>query len=233
MRTLVISAALLALAAFAGCNASSTATDPPAPPQLPRDFQWEGRWIVSDLGIDVPFTWQGSGGNVQMIAGAEGDPIHFTNLIYDDQLYTLTYEWPDTVPPLPSDDCVCLGRLTLDELNRCLSSSRYVGAEILKEGEPRHVHHFRVSVVFGDSDFASNELIEAYRNRDLFLNTVNWLMGDVEAISIRPNRSRASRFQLSEEQFRTIRSLSLLVLPEALGMLGVLGWWSRRRAPES
>jgi len=87
-------------------------------------------------------------------------------------------------------------------------------------------------VVYGDSDFASNELLEAYRNRDLFLNSVNWLAGDVEAISIRPNRSRASRFQLSQEQFTTIRSLSLFVLPEAFGILGVLTWWTRRRPPE-
>jgi ABC-type uncharacterized transport system involved in gliding motility auxiliary subunit len=87
-------------------------------------------------------------------------------------------------------------------------------------------------VVFGDSDFASNELLDAYRNRDLFLNTVNWLLGDVEAISIRPNKSRASRFQLSQEQFLRIRSLALFVLPEVLGVLGVLAWWSRRRPPE-
>lgn len=98
------------------------------------------------------------------------------------------------------------------------------------EGEPS-ARPARI-VVFGDSDFAANELIEAYRNRDLFLNSVNWLMGDVEAISIRPNRSRASRFQLSQEQFMTIRSLSLFVLPEAFGVLGVLTWWSRRRPPE-
>jgi ABC-type uncharacterized transport system involved in gliding motility auxiliary subunit len=86
-------------------------------------------------------------------------------------------------------------------------------------------------VVFGDSDFASSELIEAYRNRDLFVNTVNWLMGDVEAISVRPNRSRASRFQLTSEQFLTIRSLSVFVLPEALAVMGVFTWWARRRAP--
>jgi ABC-type uncharacterized transport system involved in gliding motility auxiliary subunit len=85
--------------------------------------------------------------------------------------------------------------------------------------------------VFGDSDFATNELIEAYRNRDLFVNTVNWLIGDVEAISIRPARSRASRFELSAEQFLQIRSLSLFVLPEAIAIVGVLVWWSRRRAP--
>ena len=84
-------------------------------------------------------------------------------------------------------------------------------------------------MVFGDADFASNELIESSgRNRDLFINSVNWLMGDVEAISIRPNTSRASRFQLSMTQFRTIRSLSLFVLPEAIAVLGVFTWWSRR-----
>ncbi len=83
-------------------------------------------------------------------------------------------------------------------------------------------------VVFGDADFASNELIEAYRNRDLFLNTVNWLLGDIEAISVRPNRSRASRFQPTAEQFQRIHSLSLLVLPQAIAILGGIVWWSRR-----
>jgi ABC-type uncharacterized transport system involved in gliding motility auxiliary subunit len=83
-------------------------------------------------------------------------------------------------------------------------------------------------VVFGDADFAANELIQAYRNQDLFVNSINWLMGDVEAISIRPNVSRASRFQLTQAQFQTIRSLSLFVLPEAIAVLGVFMWWSRR-----
>ncbi|MGH0030933.1 MAG: GldG family protein [Myxococcota bacterium] len=82
--------------------------------------------------------------------------------------------------------------------------------------------------VYGDADFASNEYITAYRNRDLFVNTVNWLIGDVEAISVRPNQSRASRFQLSNEQFSNIRQLSLFVLPEAIAVLGVFTWWSRR-----
>ncbi len=85
----------------------------------------------------------------------------------------------------------------------------------------------RVSV-FGDVDFASNELLDAYRNRDLFVNTVNWLMGDVEAISIRPALSRASRFQLTAEQFVRIRTLSLFMLPEFLAIIGVWVWWARR-----
>jgi ABC-type uncharacterized transport system involved in gliding motility auxiliary subunit len=86
-------------------------------------------------------------------------------------------------------------------------------------------------VVFGDSDFASNQGIDAYRNRDLFVNSVNWLLGDVEAISIRPNKSRASRLTLSTEQLSTIRYVALFVLPQAIALVGVLAWWSRRRAP--
>jgi ABC-type uncharacterized transport system involved in gliding motility auxiliary subunit len=86
-------------------------------------------------------------------------------------------------------------------------------------------------VVFGDSDFAANGLIDGYRNRDLFVNAVNWLLGDVEAISIRPVRSRSSRLQLSTEQFHQIRYLCLFVLPEAIALVGVLAWWLRRRAP--
>ncbi len=86
-------------------------------------------------------------------------------------------------------------------------------------------------VVIGDSDFASNQLLDAYRNRDLFVNAVDWLAGDVQAISVRPNRSRASRLALSAEQFSRLRYLSLFVLPEAIAFLGVLAWWSRRRAP--
>lgn len=98
------------------------------------------------------------------------------------------------------------------------------GAEPKAAMEPR-------LVVFGDSDFATNEMLGAYRNRDLFVNSVNWLLGDVEAISVRPPKSRASRLTLSSEQFSQIRALSLFVLPELIAVAGVWAWWSRRRAP--
>jgi ABC-type uncharacterized transport system involved in gliding motility auxiliary subunit len=88
-------------------------------------------------------------------------------------------------------------------------------------------------VVVGDTNFASNEFLDAGRNRDLFLNAANWLIGDVEAISVRPNTSRASRFQLSAEQFHAIRSASLFFLPEAIAVLGVFTWWTRRHPADA
>jgi ABC-type uncharacterized transport system involved in gliding motility auxiliary subunit len=93
------------------------------------------------------------------------------------------------------------------------------------EAEPR-------LVVFGDSEFASNEYIEAHVNRDLFLNAVNWLMGDVEQIGVRPRLSRASRFELDAGQFRGIVYLSLFVLPETIAVIGVVAWWLRRESAE-
>ncbi|MGO1539877.1 MAG: hypothetical protein ACTHW3_10970, partial [Leucobacter sp.] len=66
----------------------------PDPPQIPEDFTWTGRYQVPDLGIEVPFTWHGQDGDFQMVAGGEDYPIHFTNLIYEGELYILTYEWP-------------------------------------------------------------------------------------------------------------------------------------------
>ena len=88
----------------------------------------------------------------------------------------------------------------------------------------------KLRLVCTDEDAGANEFIDRYSNRDLFVNAVNWSLGDVEAISIRPNVGRASRFALSTQQFQRIRSLSLFVLPEGIAVLGVLTWWSRRRA---
>jgi hypothetical protein len=142
---------LLALALLIA-SASLARADPP-PPQLPRDFQWEGRYFVKDLGFDVSFSWQGKDGDMQMIAGSEDEAIHFTNLIYHDQLYTLTYKWDQIVPPEPVK-CVCLGELSLPMLNQCLNSSRFVGAETLARTRHPAVNHFRVSVVFGAASVA-------------------------------------------------------------------------------
>ncbi|MCE2983163.1 MAG: hypothetical protein LW832_06320 [Parachlamydia sp.] len=52
------------------------------PPRLPKNFSWKGRYVVPDLNINVPFTWNGNEGNIQMVAGGQKHPIYFTNLIY-------------------------------------------------------------------------------------------------------------------------------------------------------
>jgi len=87
-------------------------------------------------------------------------------------------------------------------------------------------------VVFGDSDFASNEYIDSFRNRDLFLNSVNWLLGDVEQIALRPNVAKASRHRFSVDDFQRLQTLSLFVMPQLIAMIGVIAWWLRRDRAE-
>ncbi len=120
----------------------------PRPPLLPADFQGTGRYIVRDLGIDVPFTWQGRDGDSQMIAGGPQYPIWFTNLIYHNTLYTLTYKWPN-IPLYPPQPCDQLGFFNRQIFNDKLKTARFVGPEILQGDNDRHVDHWRVGVVAG------------------------------------------------------------------------------------
>jgi hypothetical protein len=115
----------------------------PRPPRLPRNFRGKGKWIVRDLGITVPFTWEGKNGNSQMIAGGPQYPIWFTNLIYKNNLYTLTYKWPN----LNVHPCSKIPGFNLRTLNQALKKSRFVGRETLDLNRQRRVNHWRVGLV--------------------------------------------------------------------------------------
>lgn len=83
-------------------------------------------------------------------------------------------------------------------------------------------------VVFGDSDFVDNQSITRMFNGDLFLNTIGWLAGEEALISIRPKTTRGSRVTMTPQQTRDIFYFSVLILPEALLLLGLAIWWRRR-----
>ncbi len=146
LKTLVLCFALVAGAAACSNDGGSSAegAGDASPPQIPADFTWTGRYVVPDLDVEVPFTWNGRGGNFQMVAGGEGLPIHFTNLIYDGQLYTLTYEWPG----VPRNPCSHVGPFTVDELNAGLAEASFVGRETLHGEQIREVNHFRSTSVW-------------------------------------------------------------------------------------
>ena len=82
--------------------------------------------------------------------------------------------------------------------------------------------------VFGNAMFANNQYLNQYFNRDFLLNTISWLGGEEELISIRPRTMRASRVQFTQEQGTAIFYLSVLILPEILLIAGLAVWWSRR-----
>ncbi len=82
--------------------------------------------------------------------------------------------------------------------------------------------------VYGSVEFAENREVEGtYYNRDLLLNTVGWLCGQSDLLSIRPRAVRASRVQFTADQGTVIFYLSVLLIPELLLIAGIAVWWRR------
>jgi ABC-type uncharacterized transport system involved in gliding motility auxiliary subunit len=81
---------------------------------------------------------------------------------------------------------------------------------------------------FGDSDFASNQLLGFQGNQDLFLNVVAWLAEDVDLISVRPREPEDQRLFVTSTQRENVRWLALVVLPGAFVVFGIAAWWRRR-----
>jgi ABC-type uncharacterized transport system involved in gliding motility auxiliary subunit len=83
-------------------------------------------------------------------------------------------------------------------------------------------------VAFGDSEFPSNAFLGVQGNRDLFLNTVNWLAQQENLIAIRPRDAEDRRITLTADQQTRIFYLTVLIAPGLILLAGVQTWWRRR-----
>jgi ABC-type uncharacterized transport system involved in gliding motility auxiliary subunit len=85
-------------------------------------------------------------------------------------------------------------------------------------------------VVYGDADFPSNVLTRRYPNNlDLFANSVSWLSGIDELVSIRAKDPEAPRqITLDAKQQTAVFFSSVLGLPLLVILLGAFVWWRRR-----
>jgi ABC-type uncharacterized transport system involved in gliding motility auxiliary subunit len=85
------------------------------------------------------------------------------------------------------------------------------------------------AVIFGDSDFATNNFLRlAPGNRDFFLNAINWLSGSEELAAIRPRPPEQRQLFLTSVQRNAIFFSSVIFLPLLLLVAGGLVWWGRR-----
>jgi ABC-type uncharacterized transport system involved in gliding motility auxiliary subunit len=84
--------------------------------------------------------------------------------------------------------------------------------------------------VYGDSDFPSNFVIQQVpTNLDLFANSVSWLSGANELVSIRAKDPEAPRqVTLDANQQRVVFFSTVLGMPLLVMLLGALIWWRRR-----
>jgi len=80
--------------------------------------------------------------------------------------------------------------------------------------------------LFGDSDFLSNSFLEVMANKDLFLNTANWLVKDQILISVRKPQYRHPRRHMTHSQTTWVFVICVVLLPLAAMLAGglVLGY---------
>ncbi|HEV3374648.1 MAG TPA: GldG family protein [Candidatus Acidoferrum sp.] len=83
-------------------------------------------------------------------------------------------------------------------------------------------------VVIGSSAWAANSFLNFNGNRDLALNTMNWLSSDEDLISIRPKEREDRRITMTQAQMKWVRITSQFLFPLAIVFAGVTVWWRRR-----
>jgi ABC-type uncharacterized transport system involved in gliding motility auxiliary subunit len=84
-------------------------------------------------------------------------------------------------------------------------------------------------VVFGDSDFATNQLLEAnVANSVMLSNTLNWLVEREALLGIPPKKTEQVRLTLTGDEFRNVWLLAAL-LPVLSVVMGAAVFFRRRR----
>ncbi len=97
---------------------------------------------------------------------------------------------------------------------------------------PKHIRTTRIAV-YGDSDFTANKIINLYGNRDLILNTINWLAIDENLVSIRPKNDLVQPVLLTMIEGRIVFWLSAIVMPALIALIGAVTLARRKKYSES
>jgi ABC-type uncharacterized transport system involved in gliding motility auxiliary subunit len=85
-------------------------------------------------------------------------------------------------------------------------------------------------VVFGDEDFAENQYVTAYSNRDLLTNAIDWATRQEKLIELTP-RQTTNRILLPPEVWvkNAIIVTSAILLPACFLVVGLIVWYFRRQ----
>jgi ABC-type uncharacterized transport system involved in gliding motility auxiliary subunit len=92
-------------------------------------------------------------------------------------------------------------------------------------GNPSNPGRF---VVIGNSGFLANSMIPFQGNRDLALNSINWLSSDEDLISIRPKDPEDRRMTANQRQMNIFAYTDLVAIPIMIVVAGIAVYFKRR-----
>lgn len=107
-----------------------------------------------------------------------------------------------------------------------VQSVRPVGASALSSAPASN--ELSGLVVFGDADFVANTFVNRGGGSALFLNSANFLLGDISLVSIRDRAFVRREIILDTNQYDFVRFSSWFFLPGLMGLMAALVWWVRR-----
>ena len=97
-----------------------------------------------------------------------------------------------------------------------------------KKNLPFSVHGGRM-VVFGSSDFVVNSRIGLVGNETLILSAINWLVERDAVVNVPARPIQLFQLSLTEQEQNRFQYCLLFGLPGAIGLLGLIVYWTRRR----
>jgi ABC-type uncharacterized transport system involved in gliding motility auxiliary subunit len=83
-------------------------------------------------------------------------------------------------------------------------------------------------MVVGTSSFVDNGDL-AGGNRDFFMNALNWLLKREQLLAVGPKVPEEFRLDMSVEEMRAVYALVIVVMPLAVGLIGLFVWTRRRK----
>jgi ABC-type uncharacterized transport system involved in gliding motility auxiliary subunit len=83
-------------------------------------------------------------------------------------------------------------------------------------------------VVVGSAGFVDNGGISA-GNVDFFMSALNWLLQREQLLAVSPKTPDEFRLDMTTNQARAVYAFVIGVLPLAVGVIGFLVWWRRRK----
>jgi ABC-type uncharacterized transport system involved in gliding motility auxiliary subunit len=85
-------------------------------------------------------------------------------------------------------------------------------------------------VVFGDSDFASNQFYAQGANANLLVNAIDWATADETLINVTPRTPTTLTLQLTNAlTINAIFVVVVIVMPLLVLIMGGVVWFQRRR----
>jgi len=83
-------------------------------------------------------------------------------------------------------------------------------------------------IVVGSSGFADNSSLTG-GNLDFFMSALNWLLKREQLLAVGPKTPQEFRLDMTASELRAVYGLVVIGLPLAVGILGTVVWWRRRR----